>query len=250
MRRRLTLKFISLAAALIIAASSLFSCVKTEKIKDGEATDAAAGAFAASPIKDFGDISFEPVDVLSCFERTEGCDCAIASEHFRVGHDVFETLFNLILYYQKNPGDGMFDELDGYFEDGTLDPNGPVKSQVIPDGGLYWYAEVRSKTIVVCCDVLSGLELARERDAYPLSRPNLAQIEKISSAAKDGEFGGSVSEAFGERADGVTVCAAAAIIALYFNPSELYALEGYDTYDYTGFDYDEKLLPELAPLHK
>ncbi len=190
---------------------------------------------------------FEMTGVLEVFAKREEVEYAVASENFGVDEAVFEALFNLILYREKTVGDGYFDEFDGYFADGSLDPSGSVKSQKVPDGsGMYWYAECRNRALVACFDVLRYFEYARDNGVSPISRINEAKIREVMAMTSDGTFSGPVTRWFGKDATAGTLRAAAAIFAIWDDPSAFTARSDGDVYRYPEYDTDRDLLPEIA----
>ena len=193
---------------------------------------------------------FELTDVMTVFARDAYSDVAVGSPNFAVDHTVFEALFNLVLYFETTPGDGVYDEFDEYFDSGALDLTKSVRSQKIPDKDVYWYSEARSRAMKVCYDALHYFEYAKAHSMSPISRTNEVRIHKIMRQAEDGHFGSDITEYFGEGATLPVLRAAAALWVISQDPSAFITVSDLETTPRPEYDTDKTLNPAVAAVYE
>ena len=167
---------------------------------------------------------FELTNVMEVFAREADSDYAVASPSFAADHTVFEALFNLILYFEMNTGDGECDDYDEYIEQGLLDLQVSVKQQDVPGKDISWYSATRSRAMKVCFDVFHYFEYAKANSMSPISRLNEAKIQKIMGYVDAGYFGSDITRYFGEGATLPVLRAAAALYVIADDPSAFVAV--------------------------
>ncbi len=243
------LKRIFFAVVSTLLALSFVSCGEVELVGGNSVDDA-----TFTPTKqeteavtlEF-DIDFEPVDLLSYFDRREGTN-AVESDNYSVSQGIFNVIFNLVLYHQLTVGDSEYEEYAEYFESGAIDPEGSIESQMLPSG-LYWYADTRAKAMMICFRGLRYLEYAKANDIFPISSFNKVFVEKEAKKISDGRLGYSSKELCGEDAHEMEI-KAALLLKEYSDDPSMLTLDDNAPFsvDYpVNFSVDEYLLPTIAP---
>ena len=243
MRADRLIKFAALALALLLASCSFPG---TKEAQTEKTTEQELDFETISYVSPYSEQDFELTDVLTVFAKEDG-DYAVGSQNFGVDNAQFEALFNLILYYEKTKDDGEYDEYDAYFALGILDPTQPVRSQLVPESDLPWYAGVRKEALMKCFTALKCFEYAKERGVSPISRINEMKIQRVMDGIDEGVFGEDIRDYFGEEAGRATVRAAAALYSIGDDPSAFVAADDFDAYPQPDFTVDEHLNPAVAP---
>jgi|GEM_PF-2825409 len=242
---KMVLRIVSGVISALLCLLSLVSC---EGKPGGEESDISP-VFESLDTLEEPKLDFEPVEVIATFEKSSSARYSVSSENYGVTPEVFEVLFDIVLYHQLEEGDGEYDEYDEYFSTGALDRDGSIEAQRLPDSDLYWYADARNKALIICFESLGYLEFARSVDAFPLSRRNKVFLDRESRKILNGTIGDPTEDYFGEHADETTVRAALALKLMSDSPETLTTREEYESFRRPDYDVDESLLPKIPPAY-
>ena len=186
------------------------------------------------------------VDAAKYFKHEpEGDDFAVKSAGYTIDHEVFDTLFNLVLYHQVTPGDGFFDEYDEFFSSGKLARDGSIKAQTIPNGP-YWYADTRSSALFVCFEAIRCFAFSEQKGFYPFSSANIAKIKEERQKIIDGDYGFFPGDLFASSTDDTVLVAALSLFTVYADQSQYEEYKEFGGFDTDGFDIDSSLSPNVS----
>ncbi|MBQ7671024.1 MAG: hypothetical protein IJS45_09955 [Clostridia bacterium] len=206
-----------------------------ESVTDDKDDKEAANKFKIGKTDAAGYFKHEPVDG----------DYAVYGGGYTVDHEVFDTLFNLVLYHQVTPGDGYFDEYDEYFSSGALERDGSIKKQKTPKG-IYWYADTRSSALFVCFEAIRCLAFADQNGFYPFSPENIAKIKEERRKIIDGDYGFFAGDLFASAEDDEILVAALSLFVVYADQSQYEEIKAFMGFDVDGFSVDTTLSPNVS----
>ena len=186
-----------------------------------------------------------PIDPVGSFSGDVD-DPVISSENFRVGASVFDALLNYVIIRQLSPGDGDFDEYDAYFESGALDRLGSIQGQKLPDKDAYWLGYATSQTVVIVCEALHYFEYSEYSGIPVYSRINERKVNRELQRIKDGEYGGTLEELFGDSSE-EDVYLALTLKTIYDDPSEIAFRLDYGEFPRAECIVSQTLSPSVFP---